>query len=200
MGRNITGYRGRCLLQALIILLVVSCDQFLKYLVRTNIAFGQTIPEEGGFIRLLYTLNDGVAFSMLQGTGAVLVVIQSVMVLLISIALVYLNLKKVPGAPLYCLSLMLGGGVGNLIDRLSAGKVTDFLAVGDFPVFNLADSALTVGCLIMILWLILSEISSARRAAAASADEEVVSGPEPGLPAEDRQDPEEEKETAAEGL
>ena len=190
MVRNAAGFKVRYLFQALVILLIVSCDQFLKFIIRSNMAYGQSIPAEGGFVRVLYTLNDGVAFSMLQGTGTVLIVIQAVMVLVISIALVLLNLKRISPVPLYCLSLMLGGGIGNLIDRIMTGKVTDFIAVGDFPVFNLADSALTVGCFIMIFWLIVSEISSSKGQAGHSE-------PEAGLTPESGKGPEEK---TAEGL
>lgn len=172
-------YKKRYLFQALIILLIVSCDQLSKYLVRANLTYGQSIPAEGGFFRILYALNDGVAFSMFQGGGTTLIIIQAVLVGLILAALIYMNMRMAPSPPTYCLSLMLSGGVGNLIDRISAGMVTDFIAVGNFPVFNLADSALTVGCFLMIGWVIFSEASAARHAAKSVGAQEPASRQDP---------------------
>jgi signal peptidase II len=67
---------------------------------------------------------------------------------------------------------MLGGGIGNLIDRILSGKVTDFIAVGRFPIFNFADSALTTGCFLLIFWMLLSEFLAHRRREAESQEAE----------------------------
>jgi signal peptidase II len=142
---------------AAIILPVVCADQFVKHLIRTHMLPGEAIPGQDHFIRLFYTLNDGVSFSFLSGAGRSIIAIQSILVVILLGALLVMAWKSAPLPPSICLSFMLGGGIGNLVDRIRTGEVTDFIAVGSFPVFNLADSALTVGCLILILWLIRSE-------------------------------------------
>ena len=140
-----------------IILPVIVADQFVKHLVRTYMSLGEAIPGPDRFIRLFYTLNDGVSFSFLSGAGQPIVVIQSILIFILLGALIVMAWKSAPLPPAICLSFMLGGGMGNLIDRIHAGVVTDYIAVGTFPVFNLADSALTVGCILLILWMIRAE-------------------------------------------
>jgi len=163
MGRGVPAWLGRRQQrQILLAASVAALDQFLKYLVGTYMAYGQSIPADGGFIRLLYTMNDGVAFSFLRGAGYGLLAVQSVMVALIVAALIYFNRRKARAFPLLCMAAMLGGGIGNLIDRIRFGMVTDFIAVGNFPVFNVADSALTVGCLLLVAWLIVNEARQAK--------------------------------------
>jgi signal peptidase II len=140
----------------IIVAFVVAADHFTKYLIRSHMSLGQAIPSQDSFFSIRYTLNDGVAFSMFVGHRAPLILIQSLLVVLIVGLMVYL-LRKIPSVCLLiAFSFMLGGGIGNLIDRIVFGRVTDFLSAGSFPVFNLADTFLTSGCVIMLLWVILS--------------------------------------------
>jgi signal peptidase II len=100
-------------------------------------------------------VNTGAAFGMFQGGNTLLIVLTSVIILVI---LIYY--QTLPEGHLFqhiCLSFMVGGAIGNLIDRLTLGYVVDFVAVGNFPVFNLADSCVTVSVILLLLSTIIEE-------------------------------------------
>lgn len=142
----------------LVAALVIMVDQLTKALVRQNLAFGEAwapIPAIGEFFRFLYWQNRGAAFGTLQNAGPILTIVRIVIVLFIVVfyqkAEIKDTLMKVS------LSLMLGGAVGNLVDQFSMGFVTDFIAVGRFPIFNIADSAVTIGVGLMLLDMLIKE-------------------------------------------
>jgi signal peptidase II len=137
---------------------VFAADQFTKYLVTKYIPVGGTVPDEASFVKLFHTLNDGVAFSMLQGYRVPLIIMQSILVAVIVVVMVFcyrrLGKSRRPLVVMTAFSLMLGGGLGNLYDRISTGLVTDFVAIGKFAVFNTADACLTTGCGLLILYVL----------------------------------------------
>ena len=131
-------------------LLVVAADQLSKTWIRTNLAVGQSIPEVG-FLRLTHVTNTGSAFGLFQGQTFPLTIVSlvSVTVLLLYALLFYRRFPFLDNWLAWVgLSLILGGTVGNLIDRLRLGYVTDFIDFGFWPAFNLADSAVVVGVII----------------------------------------------------
>ena len=137
---------------------VIVVDQITKALVRQNLALGEAwapIPAIGEFFRFLYWQNQGAAFGTFQNAGPILTVIRVLIALFIVVfyqkAEIKDTLMKVS------LSLMLGGAVGNLIDQFTLGFVTDFIAVGRFPIFNIADSGVTVGVGLMLLDMLIKE-------------------------------------------
>jgi signal peptidase II len=130
--------------------LVIAFDQLSKQWIQSNLTVGQSVPETG-FFRLTYAQNTGAAFSIFYGKSDILAVVAILGVILILVYIFvisrhfpFLNtrINKV------ALGLILGGTVGNLIDRLSLGYVRDFLDVGPWPIFNLADSAEVTGVII----------------------------------------------------
>jgi signal peptidase II len=139
----------------LIVLIAVAADQVTKALIRANVPLYAEIPEDS-FICITHTENTGVAFSLLSGGGPLLLILQSVLVLAVGAAFIWAIIKSDSTLMNCALALMLGGGIGNLIDRAAQGSVTDFISVGTFPVFNTADACLVTGCALMILYLILS--------------------------------------------
>jgi signal peptidase II len=141
---------------AAVILISVAADRITKLLVVANMALGESIPASGSFVSLFYTRNEGVAFSLLEGAGArwILVGIQSLLVVAIIVIIIAAIKRGARLVALFSLAMMLGGGIGNLIDRVAYGSVVDFVSVGNFPVFNFADSCLTVGCAILIIHMI----------------------------------------------
>ena len=144
--------RSRLLLP-IIALSVVTLDQLSKLLVVTYMDLGQSIPAEG-FIRLSYRTNTGGAFSILENQGFLLTIAA---VIGITVLIVYLRYLPLGSTLLKVgLGLDMGGAVGNLIDRLRFGEVTDFMDVGFWPVFNLADSAITIGSLLIAYYLLLA--------------------------------------------
>jgi signal peptidase II len=132
--------------------LVIGLDQLTKWLVRTNMALGQSIPGEGIF-RLTYTTNTGGAFGILANQAFLLALVA---VIGISVFLIYLRYIPLKSRLLKIgLGLDLGGGIGNLIDRLRfGGKVTDFIDIGPWPVFNVADMSIVVGTILIAYCLL----------------------------------------------
>lgn len=131
-------------------LFVVAGDQFSKSWVRANLAIGQSIPQTG-FPRLTHVYNTGSAFGLFSGQSFPLTIIAlfGVAVIVVYAFLVHRRypfldnqLSKI------ALGLVLGGTIGNLIDRLQFGFVTDFIDFGFWPAFNLADSSIVVGVFI----------------------------------------------------
>jgi signal peptidase II len=144
-----------------VILLSVALDRITKFIVITHMDLGQSFPAGDHFISFFYTRNEGVAFSMFDDASWrwVLVGVQSALVVVIVVLLYVLLRRRSSALPLVTLSLMLGGGIGNLIDRIAYGSVIDFVSIGSFPVFNFADSCLTVGCVLMIVYLLFFQKS-----------------------------------------
>jgi signal peptidase II len=138
--------------------LVFVADQLTKYLVKIYIPIGDAVPDASAFVKLFHTLNDGVAFSMLQGHRVQLIVMQSILVgaIVAVMVLCYRHLRSArhPLMAFSAFSLMLGGGLGNLCDRIATGLVTDFVSIGSFAVFNVADACLTTGCGLLILYVL----------------------------------------------
>ena len=131
--------------------LVFGMDQVTKAVVRHNLLLGESISEQGTF-RITRTFNTGSAFGLFPDQTLFLIVasVVGIGVLL----LVYRN-HPLPSFPVrLSLGMLLGGALGNLVDRLRMGQVTDFIELGFWPVFNLADAAIVIGILIMV-WSLL---------------------------------------------
>ena len=134
---------------------VLVLDQLVKYLVVANLAGRPPLDVIGSFVQLRYTTNSGGAFSLL--TGAPLFF--GVMAIVIIGGIVYASRRTQPLSMLVVLGLILGGALGNLTDRLLRGEgplrgeVVDFIKVGIWPVFNLADSCIVVGGLLLAILL-----------------------------------------------
>jgi signal peptidase II len=99
--------------------------------------------------------NTGLAFSF-RGAGTI---VTSIIVLVVSAAVLVSGLRARPGAVSWGFGLLIGGGVANAIDRFAASphEVTDFIAVGSFPIFNLADASITIGFLVLLVKLLQGE-------------------------------------------
>jgi signal peptidase II len=137
-------------LRAVLVLgLVVGADQLTKHLVRASIGLDEHRHVAPG-IELVHLNNSGVAFSALSGAGWV---VPAVIAVAIAALLVYFvrNTTR-PGVWLAC-GLLLGGAAGNAIDRIVRGSVTDFVKLPHWPAFNVADSAITVGVIVLVFAL-----------------------------------------------
>jgi signal peptidase II len=134
---------------------VIALDQLTKWLIRLSLDPGHSWPE-GWHVRIVHFTNTGAAFGILQDSGPLLVITSLLGVVAI---LIYLfNPGFAHPLMRLGLGLMLGGALGNLIDRLRTGEVVDFLKVPQWPAFNVADSAITIGVL-CLLWVVLMESS-----------------------------------------
>jgi signal peptidase II len=127
-------------------------DQGTKAWVRGSIPLGESRPLWPGVFHLTHTQNDGMAFSFLRGQTVLLIIAAFIVMSVIVTALVKQG-KRTPTLLGLALALPLGGAIGNLVDRIKDHYVTDFLdfTLIHFPIFNIADSAITVGiCLLAI--------------------------------------------------
>ena len=139
-----------------IIALVVSLDQWTKHLIQSNMELESTIPLVDQVFHITYIHNSGAAFSLFQDKTGFLIAMQ---LIVIAIVLVYLikKKKKEHWSFLLSLSLIASGGIGNLIDRAGKGYVVDFLDFRFWPIFNVADISVCVGCGLLILYFFIIE-------------------------------------------
>ena len=132
--------------------IVFSLDQVTKAVVRHNLLLGESVPSDG-FIRITHTFNTGSAFGLFSGQTFFLILASFAG---IGILLLVYRHNPVPSLLLrLSLGLQLGGALGNLIDRLRMGHVTDFVDVGSWPVFNVADASIVVGIVILASLFVL---------------------------------------------
>ena len=134
-----------------IVTTVLALDQLAKFLVVKNLSCNESIPVIKGIFHLSLVFNKGAAFGILKNQLP-LFIFSSI----IAAVLIFIELKSKKHRLLYevALSLILAGALGNLIDRLAHGYVIDFLDFRIWPVFNVADSAITVGA-VLLAWTIL---------------------------------------------
>ena len=148
-----SGWRGGLFL--IIVAFVVVLDQISKLWVRSNLELFQTVPIIG-CLSLTYVRNTGSAFGLFANQAFLLALVA--IVGLVAVLLLYRYLSRSNILSVAALGLIFGGALGNLIDRLRFGYVTDFVDVllwHDFhwPAFNVADSAITVGSIMLIIFI-----------------------------------------------
>lgn len=139
----------------LIALAVVVLDQASKFAVISRLPFGSSVPVLDGIVYLTTVRNPGGAFGLFQSWALMLTVVT----IAVCVAIVILVRRKValPAIVGAALALQLGGAVGNLIDRARFHYVIDFVDLRVWPVFNVADSAITIGIVLLAYYLIFLE-------------------------------------------
>ena len=133
---------------------VVTLDQAVKALVRASLTPGEPVTLIPHVMDLSLVYNTGAAFSMGEGKGLLFVLVAAVIAM--GCAVLAWREDDVPTPLVVTLGLVAGGGIGNAIDRMVAGKVTDFFATTfmDFAVFNVADIFITCGVIVaLVLWV-----------------------------------------------
>ena len=142
---------------------IVAFDQWTKYLVRSKLELGEAwvpLPDVVPFLRIVHWKNTGAAFGIFPQASGIFTIIA----ILVSLAIIY-YWSKIPSNQKIlrlALALQLAGALGNLISRLTLGIVVDFIAVGNFPVFNVADSSISIGVTILVIATWLDERARAR--------------------------------------
>jgi signal peptidase II len=131
-----------------IAVLVFAADQGLKAVVENSMRVGESIPLVPGFLSLTHIKNDGGAFGILGGSQALLLAGSAVAV---GVVLWMLLSGPTSRATTFGCGLILGGAAGNLLDRLTAGAVTDYVHFSFWYIFNAADAAITVGVGLLLL-------------------------------------------------
>ncbi len=146
-------------------ILVVGADQMVKMMVRSNLVPGDMINVYHDVLNITYVNNKGAAFGFLSGQNRVLLAVPLIIIAVLFV-FIFVN-KKVHPLARYALTLIAAGGIGNLIDRILYGQVTDMLSLSFFPpVFNIADISVTLGCILIIIYALFAErFDNARKAA-----------------------------------
>ena len=143
-----------------IAILVIVADQVSKRLIDRSLLLDQSWPSESWPVHLTHAANSGAAFSILQGQTAFLIVTSFIGLAAILLFFFYPPVEH----PLLrvALGLQLGGAIGNLIDRLAYGSVTDFISFPHYPAFNVADSSIVIGVVILVWFLVFKDEGESR--------------------------------------
>ena len=137
-------------------LTVIFFDQLSKYIVSKTMYIGQSIKVIGSFFRITYVRNPNAAFGIPVGSPLLMMILTSVATILL---IVYFFKAKEKGTLFYTgLVIIIGGAIGNLIDRFRIKQVIDFIEIGikrfKWPVFNIADSFVTIGIIVILyVWI-----------------------------------------------
>lgn len=139
-----------------VVVLIFLLDQVSKYLVATTFRVGESRALVPGLLHLTYVRNTGGAFGLLKGWVPLLIVISLVaIIVIVRIAVMRQAVSPRQRIGQYAVAAILGGALGNLVDRLHLGYVVDFLDFRVWPVFNIADTAITVGVVLLIVELLI---------------------------------------------
>lgn len=153
----------------------VALDQWTKWWVRENIEYGgQWLPEGlmwlSPYARIVHWYNSGAAFGMFQNGNLVFTILAFIVIA--AILYYYPSVEANDWTLKLAMGLQLGGAVGNLIDRLIMQKVTDFISIWTFPVFNIADVSISVGVVVLLLGVWLKDREEKMKAAQTKTEPE----------------------------
>ncbi len=156
--RSRSGLLQRWLVPGLLGLTLLIADQFSKLWVVATLGpepYQRAINLSGAWLRFVYARNTGIAFGLFPSLAQIFIVTS----MLITAGALYAYVYHLPNekpAMQIAIGLIAGGALGNISDRLRLGYVVDFISVGWWPVFNLADSSVTVGVTILAIYLMLA--------------------------------------------
>lgn len=139
----------------LTVIFTVGIDQITKYFAVKELKPIDTYPIINGVLHLTYVENTGAAFGMMKDSRWIFMTVSAVAIVAIAVVIFKYGRESVFSS--FCLSMILGGGIGNMIDRIALGYVVDFVdfRLINFAVFNGADSFVCVGAFLMIIYLAL---------------------------------------------
>ena len=148
------------IIAAIIIIISVVSDQITKFWAADVLKNGDSIKIIGNFLRFTYAENKGAAFSILQNQRTFFLIITIVM--LIFLGYIYFKTKNITKLSKVSIAMITGGAIGNFIDRYRFGYVIDFIDVRfghfyNFPVFNIADSFVVCGTILMIILILFNK-------------------------------------------
>jgi signal peptidase II len=138
--------------------IIVLVDQLTKEWVRLHLQLGEVFRPElwlSQYIRIVHWKNTGAAFGMFQNMNPVFMVLS----VLVGVVILYYypQIPRQDWLVRLSMGMLLGGAIGNLIDRFRQGYVTDFISVGRFPVLNIADASISVGVAVLFVGMWLQE-------------------------------------------
>ena len=169
---------------------IVVLDQVTKWAAVRFIMPQVTIPLIDGVLHFTYVENTGAAFGMMKDSRWIFMIVSAVAI--VALSYVIARYARDYRFASFCIALILGGGVGNMIDRIRLGYVVDFIdfRLINFAVFNVADSFVSVGAALLIVYLVRELILDAKRqrAAANGADTAAEELPETDNDEDDKRD------------
>ena len=128
--------------------LTLAADQLTKYLIAAAFHPGESLPLVPRVLHLTYVQNTGAAFGLFKGQHALFIVLSLVVIAWITRE--FLTTRVLPSPVRWGYALVLGGAAGNLLDRVRLGHVVDFIDLRVWPVFNVGDSAITIGVALLV--------------------------------------------------
>ncbi len=131
------------------VLLVIFTDQISKILIVNSMELGESIPIINRIFHITYILNPGSAFGLLRFSNKTFIII-GLIIIIFGIFFLY-KVAKEHRLVYFAFIFLLGGSLGNIIDRFRVGSVIDFLDFRIWPIFNIADTALNIGILLLII-------------------------------------------------
>ncbi len=139
-------------LSLLTVAFIIITDRLSKIYFAKFLSEGESLPIIRNVLHMTLVHNTGIAFGLFKDHGIIFIIIPIVFVILLVINIYYYKKTQSLSLP-YILgfSLIIGGAVGNLVDRITLGYVIDFVDIRIWPVFNIADSAITIGAVIILL-------------------------------------------------
>jgi signal peptidase II len=158
---------SKYLIVTLVSLTIFLLDQATKYLIIHTLPLHHSFPIVKHFITILHTRNKGIAFGLLAGQGGEVRSTMLIITSFLAIAFIFYLLKNLKSAQRYAtitLSLILGGAIGNLIDRVRWGEVIDFIDLHwyhyHWPAFNVADAAISTGLVLLFIGIVTNQFPS----------------------------------------
>lgn len=154
------------IIAAITIILSIVSDQASKFWAAYTLKNGDSIKILGNFLRFTYAENKGAAFSILQNQRMFFLIITVVM--LIFLGYIYFKTKNISKMSKLSIAMITGGAIGNFIDRFRLGYVIDFIDVRfgifyNFPIFNIADSFIVCGTILMIILILFNKFETSER-------------------------------------
>ncbi len=144
--------------------IIIFLDQWTKDWIRANLAYGEVFRPEAPlsqYARILHWRNTGIVFGLFQDITKLFNFIPAI--ISVFIFFYYSRVPREDWLIRLSMILYLGGGIGNLIDRVNQGYVTDFISLGNFPVFNIADACITVGVFILALGVYVKDLDEKKQ-------------------------------------
>lgn len=162
-GRLVAAYSllyGVYMLATILVIIIVLFDQITKYFASLSLQDGQAVTLIPRLISLRYHENAGAAWGILSDKRWIFMIVSTVAIIAIIAFMIYTKKQAQSKLLTVSLSFFLGGGIGNMIDRIRLEYVIDFLRFDffEFPIFNVADSFISVGAGLMVLYLVLDTI------------------------------------------
>lgn len=150
------------LFTSLAILIALLTDQFSKFIIQSNFEYSQRIDLVGEFLGLRYVNNNGVGFGLFSGLNPITISIIISVILFVLISLAIKHRKQIDGPIQFFIGMIIGGALGNLVDRIRFGYVVDFIELFKFPaIFNFSDSFIVIGVILLILTILIKGKKSA---------------------------------------